>query len=95
MSLFTELLLESDQFAVFSESYYQPGWHSYIDGKEMPHVRADYVLRAMNIPAGKHKVTFRFEPEVVNTGGAISLASSIILALAVLGGIFFGFRKRS
>ncbi|MGA9325999.1 MAG: YfhO family protein [Salegentibacter sp.] len=86
---------ESDQFAVFSESYYQPGWHSYIDGKEMPHVRADYVLRAMNIPAGKHKVTFRFEPEVVNTGGAISLASSIILALAVLGGIFFGFRKRS
>lgn len=85
---------DNDQFAVFSESYYQPGWQAYVDGKEVSHVRVNYVLRGMNIPAGEHKVTFRFEPEVVNIGSAIALASSIILGLAVLGGIFYGFKSR-
>ncbi|MDT0646622.1 YfhO family protein [Zunongwangia sp. F260] len=84
---------DSNQLAVFSESYYQPGWQTYVDGKEVEHVQANYVLRAMNIPAGNHTVTFRFEPEVINTGSQITLASSIILGLCVLGGIFYGFRR--
>ncbi|MDT0677219.1 YfhO family protein [Autumnicola musiva] len=84
---------ETDQLAVFSESYYQPGWQAYIDGEEVPHVQANYVLRAMNIPAGDHTITFKFEPEVIETGSSIALASSIILGLVVLGGIFYGLRK--
>ncbi|MDT0690533.1 YfhO family protein [Salegentibacter sp. F188] len=84
----------SNQLAVFSESYYQPGWQAYIDGEEVPHAQANYVLRAMNIPAGDHTVTFRFEPEVINTGSQITLASSIILGLCVIGGIFYGVRRK-
>ncbi|APS39505.1 YfhO family protein [Salegentibacter sp. T436] len=84
----------SPQFAVFSEMYYQPGWQAYLDGEEVDHVRANYVLRAMNIPAGEHTVTFRFEPEVVNTGSSIALASSIILVLIILGGFYYKSRKR-
>jgi LPXTG-motif cell wall-anchored protein len=84
----------SEQLAVFSESYYQPGWQAYIDGEEVPHAQVNYVLRAMNIPAGDHTVTFSFEPEVINTGSQITLASSIILALSVLGGIFYGFKRK-
>ncbi|HKL35131.1 MAG TPA: YfhO family protein [Salegentibacter sp.] len=82
------------QFVVFSEMYYQPGWQAYLDGEKVEHVRANYVLRAMNIPAGEHTVTFRFEPEVVNTGSSIALASSIILVLIILGGFYYKSRKR-
>lgn len=81
------------KFVVFSEMYYQPGWQAYIDGEPAAHVRANYVLRAMNIPAGEHTVTFRFEPEVVNTGSSIALASSIILVLIILGGFYYKSRK--
>ncbi|WP_037321410.1 YfhO family protein [Salegentibacter sp. Hel_I_6] len=84
----------SPQFVVFSEMYYQPGWQAYLDGEEVEHVRANYLLRAMNIPAGEHTVTFRFEPEVVNTGSSIALASSIILVLIILGGFYYKFRNR-
>ena len=85
----------SDQFAVFSEVYYQPGWNAYIDGEKVPHVRANYTLRAMNIPKGDHEVVFKFEPQVVNTGGAIMLVSSILIALIVIGGIGLELKKRN
>ena len=81
------------QLAVFSEMYYQPGWQAYIDGEKAAHVRADYVLRAMNIPQGEHTVTFKFEPEVIQTGGTIALASTLILVILILGGLVFAYRK--
>lgn len=84
----------SPQFVVFSEMYYQPGWQAYLDGEKVEHVRANYLLRAMNIPAGEHTVTFSFEPEVVNTGSSIALASSIILVLIILGGFYYKSRNR-
>lgn len=74
----------NDQLAVFSEIYYSKGWNAYIDGKPAPHFRANYVLRAMQVPAGKHKIEFRFEPESYKTGESVSLASSIILVLILL-----------
>lgn len=84
----------NDGFAVFSEIYYGHGWKSFIDGNEVPHYRVDYVLRGMEIPKGTHTIEFKFEPEVIKTGSAISLASSVLLGLLILGGLFFEFKKR-
>ena len=81
---------KKDGLAVFSEIYYPAGWNAYLDGKLSPYFRADYVLRAMILPAGTHKVEFRFEPKVYYTGEKISLASSVILILLVLGFGAFG-----
>ena len=85
---------DSAQFAVFSENYYQPGWQAYIDGKPVPHVQVNYVLRGMNIPAGNHEIIFKFEPEVVKTGSTIALISSILIGLILIGGIGLEIKKR-
>ena len=86
---------ESDQFVVFSENYYQPGWQAYVDGKPVTHVQVDYVLRGMNVPAGKHEIVFKFEPQVVKTGSTIALISSILIGLVLIGGIGYEFKKRN
>ncbi|MEI7726594.1 MAG: YfhO family protein [Bacteroidota bacterium] len=70
--------------AVFSEIYYPKGWNAYVDGQLTPHFRANYVLRAMVLPAGEHKIRFKFEPAVFVIGEKISLISSIILIALVL-----------
>ncbi|HNP48759.1 MAG TPA: YfhO family protein, partial [Bacteroidia bacterium] len=75
----------SEQFAVFSEIYYDKGWNVYVDGKQMPYARVDYVLRGMRIPAGTHTVEWKFEPEVIRTGEKVALASSALLILLVGG----------
>jgi len=82
------------QLAVFSEIYYPKGWVSLIDGKEVTHVQADYVLRALVIPAGKHEIVFKFEPASYYTGNKVSLASSILLLLAMGGYIFYVFKLK-
>ena len=79
--------------AVFSEMYYKNGWNAYIDGKKTEHFRADYVLRALQIPAGKHTVEFKFEPQVVKTGSIITLVSSIGMLFLLVGGIYFEIKK--
>ncbi len=73
------------QVAVFSEIYYDKGWNAFIDGKPAPYFRANYVLRAMHVPAGKHEIEFRFEPRAYFTGEKISFASSLILILLLVG----------
>ncbi|MEP2238496.1 MAG: YfhO family protein [Maribacter sp.] len=77
--------------AVFSEMYYKNGWNAYIDGQESDYFKVDYVLRALKIPSGEHRIEFKFEPEVVETGSKITLASTILLGLVILGGFGFSF----
>ncbi|MDB4293559.1 YfhO family protein [Maribacter sp.] len=77
--------------AVFSEMYYAHGWNAFIDGKPVDHFKVNYVLRALEVPKGRHDIEFKFEPEVVETGSKITLASSILLVLIVLGGFGFSF----
>ena len=79
----------NDGLAVFSEIYYSDGWNAYIDGEKSEHFRANYVLRAMKIPAGNHIIEFKFEPSAYLNGEKISLASSISLLLL----LFLAFYK--
>ncbi len=80
-------------FAVFSEMYYKNGWNAYIDGKLTEHYRVDYALRGLPIPAGKHTIEFKFEPQVVKTGSMISLISFIGI-LGLLGFGIYSERKK-
>ncbi|MDI1255956.1 MAG: YfhO family protein [Flavobacterium sp.] len=80
--------------AVFSEVYYPNGWNVYVDGKNDSHFRVDYVLRGMTLPAGKHKIEFKFEPSIVKTGGTIALISSIGMILLIGGGVYFESKKK-
>jgi hypothetical protein len=74
---------QSDQLAVFSDIYYGPnkGWQAYIDGVKAPHIRADYILRAMNVPQGDHEIRFKFEPKSYRIGEQISLILSLLIVL--------------
>ena len=74
----------SDQLAVFSEIYYQPGWHSYIDGVEVPHFRTVWILRGLIIPAGEHTIVFEFRPEMYVKAAYISSYSSFVILLLLI-----------
>ena len=84
----------NEGLAVFSEMYYGKGWNAYIDGKSVDYIRVDYVLRGLNIPAGKHTIEFKFEPQVIKTGSMITLISSIGMLLLLAGGIYFERKKK-
>lgn len=85
---------QNEGFAVFSEMYYGNGWNAYIDGNLKPHYKVNYALRGLQIPKGKHTIEFKFEPKVVKTGSQIALASSVILFLLIIGGLFYQFKNR-
>ena len=70
-----------DVLAVFSEVWYDKGWHAYVDGVEIPYFRADYLLRAAQLPSGNHKVEFKFEPSSYYMGETISMIASLFLIL--------------
>jgi hypothetical protein len=69
---------------VFSDIYY-PSWTCTIDGEDVPIARADYVLRAVRVPAGNHTVVMRFDPRTVHTTEAIAYGGLAVLALLLIG----------
>lgn len=85
----TELIYEasttSKQFAVFSEIYYKDGWNAYIDGESVPYYRVNYILRGVEVPAGKHTITFKYEPSVIKTGSSLSLLCYALLLIIPIG----------
>jgi hypothetical protein len=86
----------SNQLAVFSEIYYKDGWDAFIDGNKVEYARADYILRTMKIPSGKHVIEFRFEPSSYSIGKTVSLISSALLLLLLIGGVYWTyFRKKT
>ncbi len=83
-----------EQFAVFSEVYYDAGWNAYIDGKKTDYVKANYILRAMNVPKGEHTIEFKFEPQSYYKGRKISVAGSWLIVIFVAGIFFYEMRKK-
>jgi len=83
------------QLAVFSEVYYKLGWKAYIDNVETPIYKANYVLRSLVVPAGKHDIRFEFKPTSVNAAQKASIFASALLWLVVLGGLFQWIRKNT
>ena len=84
----------SEQLTVFSEIYYDKGWKAYVNGEEVPHFRVNYVLRALVLPPGENTIEFKFEPASYYLGNKISLASSLLLILAIAGYMFTEIRKK-
>jgi hypothetical protein len=80
-------------FGVFSEIFYDRGWKAYIDNKETPIIRTNYVLRGLNIPAGQHEIRFEFKPASYYTGETIALIASIVIWLLLLGAAFQIYRR--
>lgn len=87
-----------DGLVIFSEIYYRghEDWQAFLDGKPVPHLRANYVLRAMRVPAGKHTIEFRFDPPLNRLGDTIDLICNVLL-IALIGFVIFheGRNRRS
>lgn len=84
----------NEGFAVFSEMYYKEGWNAYVDGELEPIHKVNYTLRGLKTPQGRSVIEFKFQPQVVATGSTIALASSILLLLLIVGGLFYEFKNR-
>lgn len=82
-----------EQLAVFSEVYYAPDWRAYIDGKPAEYFRVNYILRAMVVPAGEHKIEFKCEAPLLHKLDKVTLAFSILFVLAVAGSLVWYYRK--
>lgn len=82
-----------DQLAVFSEVYYAPDWRAYIDGKPADYFRVNYILRAMVVPAGEHKIEFKNEAPLFHKLDKISVIISILFVLVVAGSLVLYYRK--
>lgn len=84
----------ADALMVMSEIYYEKGWQAYLDGKPVPHGRVNYLLRGMEVPAGKHEVKFEFRPESYYTGEVLALTGSILTVIGIGVCAFLMYRQK-
>ena len=75
--------------AVFSETYY-PGWHAWVDGREVPVWKANYAFRGVIVPAGRHEVRMEYHPRSFQIGLTISIAT---LGITIVLASWLAFRK--
>ncbi len=95
-SVFYQYSAAAPRFAVFSEIFYPEGWIAMVDGKELPIVRTNYVLRGVNLPAGQNKqIQFVFRPKSYYNGVQVSMIAGIIVLLIILAVPVWWFRNRS
>jgi hypothetical protein len=84
---------KAKQLAVFSEIYYPAGWNCYIDGKKpVQTLRVNYLLRGVVVPAGKHEITWKFEPLSVQTGNTLAGLGSGLLLLGFVVALWFTYK---
>lgn len=83
----------TDGTIVFSEIYYPHGWKATIDGKPTDHFRVNYLLRALNVPAGQHHIRFEFLPDSVEKGNMLSMIFVIAMYLIILGCVGLGIKE--
>ena len=91
-SLTYEISSQKGGVVVFSEIYY-PGWTCTIDGVKAEIARADYVLRAIRIPAGKHTVVMTFDPQTVHITEAIAYGALAVLVLLLIAFLFLAYHR--
>ena len=70
---------EEGGLCIFSEIFYDKGWKAYVDGQEVPYLRADYLLRAMVLPAGGHTVEWRFRAPAFDLVEGVTLCCSLVI----------------
>ena len=83
-----------DGLAVFADIWYPYGWEAYIDGRQVPIFKANYVLRALKVPAGQHNIEFHFRPASFKTGNSIALISNILIFGLVLAAVYLVVKGR-
>lgn len=81
-----------DELVVFSEIWTKKGWKMWIDGKESPLFRADYILRSAIIPAGQHEIVMRYEPSIWRIGNTIQLITSLLILMGFVAVCYYTFK---
>lgn len=81
------------QLAVFSEIYYEDGWKAYVDNEEVPVSRVNYVLRAIEVPAGEHEIRFEFKLESYEKASIMALIGSLAILLILFAGIYASLKE--
>ena len=84
----------AEAVAVFSEIYYDKGWTATIDGEEAPAFRADYVLRAMRLPAGTHVVEWRFRAPGWRAAEAVTGICSVVILVSAAAAVVLAVRRK-
>ena len=83
-----------DELVVFSEIWTKKGWKMWIDGKESPLFRSDYILRSAIIPAGQHEIVMRYEPSIWKIGNTIQLITSLLILAGLVFVCYYAIKTR-